>query len=910
MPKPVLLFFFLMVVCTTQMVAQTTLLSPDTLFQQATRAADPDEAFELFEQAAKGYQAQHNIERQAECWDKQAYLFYKKRDYQGGADFIREKMDAPEAKPAQQLETFGQFINLRGYYLKKLGRYYEAKTSFEDVLQLQMASAPSSKPVIYALKEIAQIDLRMLDYEGMESVLRLAERQDTAGYYTFSILNSYLIATYYQGKFQQAQQYYQKLRELNLSPRENNQVHYTAMDLMLELEAWDEAEQLALDFLEYNEGYPEDQAEAFPVLARLSMEKGDEKAAQAHYQKGIELMETNPEEKSRTKAKYLAEAGDFFLQLEDLPTALSLYQKALIQVFPNFNDPNIDANPSVEEVFTESWMMSAALKKGRALMQRYRLQQNQQDLETAVACFDLFWAAVDELRRSYGSDGSKFLLAEYLADGVEASVDAQFEYYRQTEDPVALERMYAYMERYKAVALTDAIVQNKTSAFGSIPEDRLQAERLLRSQLSEIKTDLPAQPDLQQTFDSLSQQYVLLLNQLESDFPEFRQFQANLRLYPLQALQEKVKASKTIVIEYFWGVNEVYALKIGGEQMAAYRIGLRDELEKTVNDFRWFFGERSRIETNPGGYASVAHQLYEYLVAPLELAAGRSLLIVPDGPLHQVPFDALMQSASYADLSFLVRVHPIRYAFSSSAVFRQQETAVSLGRRTKKAGFAPLFQEHDRGLAPLMGGITELEALQTLPGVAGTWEGSVAKQSVFVEQAMACALLHLSTHAWYNDSIQQPQIEFIDGAVTLADLYSLQMPGSLVVLSACETNVGTYQQGEGVMSLARGFFYAGASGLLSSLWSVNEGATSVLLSDFYRQFKKGVSASECLQKVKVRYLEAEGVPLARKSPYYWSGLIYVGQEVQMKPFSWQPLLLLLGGIVLVVLFLRARGKRS
>jgi CHAT domain-containing protein len=807
------------------------------------------------------------------------------------------------------LETFGQLINLRGYYLKKLGRYYDAKTSFEDVLQLQMTNAPASKPVIYALKEIAQINLRMLDYEGMESVLRLAERQDTAEFYTFSILNSYLVATYYQGKIRQAHSYFQKLQNLGLNARQKNQVNYTAMELMLELEEWEKAEQLVQEFLEYNEGYPEDQAEAFPVLARLSLVRGNAEAARANYQKGIELMETDPEQKSRTKAKYLAEAGDFFLQLDDLPAALSLYQKALIQVFPNFNDPNLSANPSVEEVYTESWIMSAALKKGRALMQRYRLQSKPRDLETAAECFDLFWAAVDELRRSYGSDGSKFLLAEYLAEGVEASIDAQFEYSRQARDPLTMERMYAYMERYKAVALTDAIIQNKTSAFGSIPEDRLQEERLLRSQLSEIKTYLPSKPDLQPSFDSLSQQYVLLLNQLESDFPEFRQFQANLSLYPLQELQEKVRASETIVIEYFWGLKEVYALKIGGQQTSAYRIGLTEDLEKAVREFRWFFGERSRIETAPGTYASVAYQLYEQLVAPLELPAGHSLLIVPDGPLHQVPFDALMQSDNYSDLSFLVRAHSIRYAFSSSAIFRQQETALSIDRRAKKAGFAPLFQQQERGLAPLMGGIAELEALHTLPGAADAWEGPAAKQTAFLEQATACALVHLSTHAWYNDSIQQPQIEFIDGSVTLADLYSLQMPGSLIVLSACETNVGTYQQGEGVMSLARGFFYAGASGLLSSLWSVNEGATSVLLSDFYRDFRKGRSASESLRYAKLHYLDTKGVPMARKSPYYWSGLIYVGQEVQMKSAGWSFwLLLMAGGLVILLLLSQIRKK--
>ena len=105
-------------------------------------------------------------------------------------------------------------------------------------------------------------------------------------------------------------------------------------------------------------------------------------------------------------------------------------------------------------------------------------------------------------------------------------------------------------------------------------------------------------------------------------------------------------------------------------------------------------------------------------------------------------------------------------------------------------------------------------------------------------------MIHLSTHAGADETDFAPRIEFIDTSLYLPELYAMKIPADLVVLSACETGLGKFEKGEGVMSLARGFAYAGAGSLVASLWKVNEGSTAApvqlfLLFPFRRKDKVG-----------------------------------------------------------------------
>ncbi len=128
----------------------------------------------------------------------------------------------------------------------------------------------------------------------------------------------------------------------------------------------------------------------------------------------------------------------------------------------------------------------------------------------------------------------------------------------------------------------------------------------------------------------------------------------------------------------------------------------------------------------------------------------------------------------------------------------------------------------------------------------------------------------------------------------------------MVVLSACNTSNGALKRGEGVMSLARGFFYSGAKSVVSTLWPVTDEASTDILIGFYKNLDRGDSKSRALQKAKLDYLRStEEVEL--KHPYYWAGFIVVGDNAPMVTISyWYWVLLAMGLLVLVLLLFKGK----
>jgi len=131
----------------------------------------------------------------------------------------------------------------------------------------------------------------------------------------------------------------------------------------------------------------------------------------------------------------------------------------------------------------------------------------------------------------------------------------------------------------------------------------------------------------------------------------------------------------------------------------------------------------------------------------------------------------------------------------------------------------------------------------------------------------------------------------------------------LVVLSACETNLGKIEKGEGVMSLARGFTYAGAISLISSLWKVNESSTADISSKLYKYLVEGKTKSEALHQSKLDYINQASE--LKNSPYYWAGFVFIGNDgtVELSTGLGWKTWLLIGGLSLVVLFFIWRKRR-
>jgi len=118
---------------------------------------------------------------------------------------------------------------------------------------------------------------------------------------------------------------------------------------------------------------------------------------------------------------------------------------------------------------------------------------------------------------------------------------------------------------------------------------------------------------------------------------------------------------------------------------------------------------------------------------------------------------------------------------------------------------------------------------------------------------------------------------FSDGSLTNYDLQNLNINPELVVLAACNTAQGEIQKGEGIISLSRGFFEAGVKSLVSSLWSIDDYSTSEIVKGMYSHLKEGKSKSESLRQAKLDYLAT--ADKLRSHPYYWAGLVHIGDNV-------------------------------
>ena len=231
-------------------------------------------------------------------------------------------------------------------------------------------------------------------------------------------------------------------------------------------------------------------------------------------------------------------------------------------------------------------------------------------------------------------------------------------------------------------------------------------------------------------------------------------------------------------------------------------------------------------------------------------------------------------------LAYLIKKHEISYNFSallwSEMVQKQYEEKGLLA-------VAPSFNHSNMNESRYALGAlnhTQTEA-QYISGLfnGDTLIGSQATSQAFLESAQSYGILHLATHAQVNmDQIEKSCLYFSPDSLSnenlyISDLYNLNFPTDLVVLSACETGVGEVIKGEGVVSLARGFAYAGASSIVTSLWRVRDNSTSEFMKVFYENLKNGERKSEALRNAKLDFIDSNP---QYAHPFYWAPFVGIG----------------------------------
>ena len=380
------------------------------------------------------------------------------------------------------------------------------------------------------------------------------------------------------------------------------------------------------------------------------------------------------------------------------------------------------------------------------------------------------------------------------------------------------------------------------------------------------------------------------------------------------AIQKRIDRG-TVLLYYIVAADHTDLLVLAAEaEPTHHRIPVsREQLERKVDDLR----VETRHETVRGtkaldrsksGDESAAAWLFDALLAPAEreIDAAARLLIVPDGPLHRVPFAALQRAAGEGQTQYLIEWKPIHFAPSAGSYLallerRQQKrqrqdglvafgdpdydgtSAAGVQRSLPYAVRSAASRGHSGRLEPLPGTRKEVEQIGRLFKDQKR-EARVLLQGQAGERAARDALdasfLHFAVHGFVDG--EQPEHSFL--ALTLPEAVveggedgilegweiedEMRLDAELVTLSACETAVGKERGGEGPSSLSRAFFSAGARSVLAALWKVDDKATADLMVRFYHHHLHGSSKDEALRLAQLEVLAGTAVPF--RAPYYWA----------------------------------------
>ena len=364
--------------------------------------------------------------------------------------------------------------------------------------------------------------------------------------------------------------------------------------------------------------------------------------------------------------------------------------------------------------------------------------------------------------------------------------------------------------------------------------------------------------------------------------------------------QAELAGSGTALLEYMLGDRGSVVWVITGDRVKTIELPARSRIESAVRAFR----TATANSEHPGGSEMVCRKLFRMLLASVvgELGGVRRLVIVPDGILHYLPFEALLDRSRHVLDDFTIAYSPSATAYSLMRRARKERNRtaglelLAFGDPRFRTGnqrpsvegpalVRSIYRSTGFTFPPLPNSRTEVAGIARLfpEGREKTYLGANAtKSALFAEKLDSYRRLHFATHAMLDERTPaQCGIAFTpdgskddDGILRMNEIVDMKLNADLVVLSACQSGLGKLVRGEGMIGLTRAFLYAGAGSVVVSLWKVDDLATSRFMQKFYKRMQEGADIPSALTQAKLD-MKGSGNP-AYRNPYYWAPFVVTG----------------------------------
>ncbi len=549
--------------------------------------------------------------------------------------------------------------------------------------------------------------------------------------------------------------------------------------------------------------------------------------------------------------------------------------------------------------------------------------------EDWMAQLDLGVMAMARNKAAFDDEGSQLGFIGKQKNVFHLAVDVAYEDWQRHGTTTGLDHFLELTEADRSILLKSRLNDFTGMRFVGVPDSIITKEGQLIAALEIEPEDRASTEDLDEREKALAD----FLDRLSKDHPDYFNLRYGEPHVSIADLRKKLVTPEQSLLAYAITGEHLYMLVVRADTAALLRTsnkGLADAV-KVLND--------AVVSRDPASYTRSAHALYQLAFGPVaELLTTRRLLIIPDGALHTVNFEVLLDApCTPADFRehLLIKRYAIAYLLSAT-------TAVQ---------FADLARERSKGVLAIAPGFTdELKeaylarvrdstlvdrrflnyvrqpfAVSTAHGLgdllsAEVMVGGDASELGFRSNASKYGVLHLGTHAEMNAA--SPMYSRLvlskdgsgvdadaDGYLHAYEIYELDLRAQLAVLTACETGIGKDDEGEGVRSLGYGFAYAGCPSLVMSLWKIDEQVSSRIITRFYEHLADGLPKHEALHQAKLDHLQSATDELAL--PYYWAGMVLVGDVEPLEVGGgWEGILpWLIAAFVIVLLAYWWIGRR-
>ncbi len=634
-------------------------------------------------------------------------------------------------------------------------------------------------------------------------------------------------------------------------------------------------------------------------------------------------------------AHCLKNLGGLYFKDKNYTKALEYYQKALVSSTYDFCEEEFAQNPNIQQIDGQLSTIDILNDKASTLQMLYGETKQIKYLIASLNTFDLSVEIIDQIQIAYQDEESKLALSANENETLSSAISVAADLYELSLNSIYKEKAFSYSERAKASSLRNYLNDVDAKIFGGIPIKLQNLEHKLKQDIADYRNKIyqerkqfhPMQDSIsnwRHTLFGLNTEYEQMVKRFETDYPEYYVLKYDNASISVNEVQKQLKEDE-ILLEYALSGSTLYSFAIGSDLFEMKKVCLRHgEFENSINNIRTslksnnFSGNSMKYHQD---YISAAHKLYQIIIEPYEdIILNKHLIVVPEGKLAYVPFGVLLkekgdpESLNYRNLDYLIRHNPISYQNSATIAYKRPEKGLSKPSSKRHLAFAPSYNKlsdsilttrhiRNNNLFPLPGAKEEVENISKILA-SETYTDELASETNFKKNAGSFDILHLAMHTILDDNnpmysklvFTQTDDSLNDGLLNTHEIYNMNLKARMVVLSACNSGDGKFLKGEGVMSLARGFFYSGCTSLIMTLWTVEDLSGSTLMSSFYKYLSQNFPKDAALQRAKLEYIETADALKAH--PYFWSGYVAIGDTDSLFRFSMIHKILLLLGITL------------